>query len=55
MKKEDLRIRKTKHSIKEAFIDLVKKKGYKKVSVTDIVKDLLRKKEEKYPLPCTTK
>lgn len=39
MKKEDLRIRKTKHSIKESFIDLVKKKGYKKVSVTDIVKE----------------
>ena len=38
MKKEDLRITKTKQSIKEAFIELVKKKGYNKVSVTDIVR-----------------
>ena len=37
MKKEDLRITKTKQSIKESFIELVKKKGYNKVSVTDIV------------------
>lgn len=37
MKKEDLRIIKTKQSIKESFIELVKEKGYNKVSVTDIV------------------
>lgn len=37
MKKEDLRIIKTKHSIKGSFIELVKEKGYNKVSVTDIV------------------
>lgn len=37
MKKEDLRVIKTKISIKESFIELVKKKGYNKVSVTDIV------------------
>ena len=38
MKKEDLRVIKTKTSIKDSFIDLVKEKGYNKVSVTDIVK-----------------
>ena len=37
MKKEDLRITKTKQAIKESFIALVKQKGYNKVSVTDIV------------------
>lgn len=37
MKKEDLRVIKTKISIKESFIELVKKKGFNKVSVTDIV------------------
>ena len=37
MKKEDLRVTKTKQSIKNSFIELVKKKGYNKVSVTDIV------------------
>lgn len=37
MKKEDLRIIKTKQSIKDSFIELVKEKGYNKVSVTDIV------------------
>lgn len=37
MKKEDIRIKKTKQLIKEAIIHLVKQKGYKKVSVTDIV------------------
>lgn len=37
MRKEDLRITKTKQSIKDSFIELVKKKGYNKVSVTDIV------------------
>ena len=38
MRKEDLRVIKTKISIKDSFIDLVKEKGYNKVSVTDIVK-----------------
>jgi AcrR family transcriptional regulator len=37
MKKEDLRIIKTKQAIKDSFIELVKEKGYNKVSVTDIV------------------
>ena len=37
MKKEDLRIIKTKQSIKESFIELVEVKGYNRVSVTDIV------------------
>ena len=37
MKKEDLRVTKTKDSIKVSFIELVRKKGYNKVSVTDIV------------------
>ena len=37
MKKEDLRITKTKQAIKGSFIALVKQKGYNKVSVTDIV------------------
>jgi AcrR family transcriptional regulator len=37
LKKEDLRIIKTKQSIKDSFIELVKEKGYNKVSVTDIV------------------
>ena len=37
MRKEDLRIIKTKQSIKESFIELVEVKGYNRVSVTDIV------------------
>lgn len=35
--KKDLRVLKTKQSIKEAFIDLVELKGFNKVSVTNIV------------------
>lgn len=38
MKKEDLRIIKTKQAIKDSFIELVEVKGYNRVSVTDIVK-----------------
>ena len=38
MKKEDLRITKTKQAIKDSFIELVEVKGYNRVSVTDIVK-----------------
>lgn len=38
MAKEDLRVVKTKNSIKESFIELVEVKGYNRVSVTDIVK-----------------
>lgn len=38
MKKEDLRVVKTKESIKASFIELVEIKGYNRVNVTDIVK-----------------
>ena len=41
MKKEDLRITKTKQAIKDSFIELVEVKGYNRVSVTDIVKRLI--------------
>lgn len=37
MKKEDLRVQKTKNAIRGAFIELVEQKGYKKVTVSDIV------------------
>ena len=36
MKKEDLRVTKSKLAIKQAFIELVETKGYSKVSVSDI-------------------
>ena len=38
MKKEDLRVTKSKLAIKQAFIELVEIKGYSKVSVSDIAK-----------------
>lgn len=38
MKKEDLRVIKTKQAIKESFIELVEVRGYNRVSVTDIIK-----------------
>ena len=38
IKKEDLRVQKTKQLIKEAFIDLIEIKGYNYVSVSDITK-----------------
>lgn len=38
IKKEDLRITKSKLAIKQAFIELVETKGYDKVSVCDIAK-----------------
>lgn len=36
MKKEDLRAKKTKRAIRNAFIELVKEKGYNNMSVSDI-------------------
>ena len=36
VKKEDLRVKKSKQAIKEAFIELVEIKGFDKVSVCDI-------------------
>ena len=38
LKKEDLRVLRSKQAIKEAFIELVEVKGYDKVSVCDIAK-----------------
>ena len=38
MKKEDIRVQKTKRIIKESFIELVEQLGYYNVSVVDIVK-----------------
>lgn len=39
MNKEDFRIRRTKNSIKEAFLNLMKEKPYNKISVKEITRD----------------